>query len=163
MNTSLIPRYTYADYEQWEEDWELIYGYPYQLLPVKWFHNRVQLNLATQAMSNSGINENCDALVFTALDWKISNDTVVRPDVMIVCGEISSDYLEFPPVLIVEVLSPTSLVKDRNIKFELYRENGVKYYIMADYTKETIEVFELIDNQYRSVEKNKFILIVPVW
>ncbi|TKK70889.1 Uma2 family endonuclease [Ilyomonas limi] len=85
-------------------------------------------------------------MVFTGLDWKISNETVVRPDVMIVCGKIETDYLEFPPALIVEILSSTSLVKNRNIKFELYRENGVKYYIMADYTKETVEVFELIDN-----------------
>ena len=77
---------------------------------------------------------------------------------MIVCGEIKSDYLEFPPVLIVEVISPTSLFKDRNIKFELYRENGVQYYIMADYIKETVEVFELVDNQYRSAYKNSFVL-----
>jgi len=47
-------------------------------------------------------------------------------------------------------------LKDRNVKFELYRENGVTYYIMADYTKETVEVFELIDNKYRSVERNHF-------
>jgi Uma2 family endonuclease len=55
-------------------------------------------------------------VVFTELDWKISKETVVRPDVMIVCGKIETDYLEFPPVLIVEILSPASLVKDRNIK-----------------------------------------------
>ena len=77
---------------------------------------------------------------------------------MIVCGKIETDYLEFPPVLVEEVLSPASLVKDRNIKFELYWKNGVKYYIMADYNKETVEIFELIDNQYRSVEKNYFLL-----
>jgi hypothetical protein len=29
---------------------------------------------------------------------------------------------------------------------------------MADYTKETVEVFELIDNQYRSDDKNNFAL-----
>ncbi len=29
---------------------------------------------------------------------------------------------------------------------------------MADYTKETVEVFELLDNLYRSVEKNNFVL-----
>jgi len=159
MDTSLIPRYTYADYKQWKEDWELIKGYPYQLLPsARWQHNSVQVRLSKQAIDNFDRNSNCNCMVFTELDWKISNETVVRPDVMIVCGKIETDYLEFPPVLIVEILAPASLVKDRNIKFELYRENGVKYYLLADYTKETVEVFELIDNQYRSVEKNTFIL-----
>ncbi len=77
---------------------------------------------------------------------------------MIVCGEMKTDYLELPPVLIVEILSQSSLQKDRNIKFELYRENGVKYYLMVDYIKETTEVFELIDNMYKSVIKNDFVL-----
>ena len=158
METSLIPRYTYDDYAQWKEDWELIKGYPYQLLPsARWQHNRVQVKISLQAESQFNQHQ-CNCMVFTELDWKISTDTVVRPDVMLVCGEMNTDYLEFPPMLIVEILSPTSLVKDRNIKFELYRENGVKYYIMADYTKETVEIFELIDNQYRSVEKNYFLL-----
>ena len=159
MDTSLIPRYTYADYEHWKEDWELIKGYPYQLLPsAKWQHNSVQVRLSKQAIDIFDKNNDCNCMVFTELDWKINNETILRPDVMIVCGKIETDYLEFPPVLVVEILSPSTLVKDRNIKFELYRENGVKYYIMADYTKETVEVFELIDNQYRSVEKNEFIL-----
>ncbi len=54
---------------------------------------------------------------------------------MIVSGELKTDYLEFPPVLIAEIISQESIQKDRNIKFELYRENGVKYYLMVDYVK----------------------------
>ncbi len=131
------------------------------MLPsAKWQHNTVQLRLSKQAINKFDTSDYCNCMVFTELDWKISNETVVRPDVMIVCGEIKGDYLEFPPVLIVEILSPASLLKDRNIKFELYRENGVKYYIMADYTKETVEVFELTDNKYKSVEKSSFILTI---
>jgi len=90
MDTSLIPRYTYADYELWKEDWELIHNYLYQLLPAKWQHNRMQLNVATKAIGNFDKNRNYDALVFTALDWEINNDTVVRSNVMIVC-----DIIEF--------------------------------------------------------------------
>jgi Uma2 family endonuclease len=75
---------------------------------------------------------------------------------MIVCGKPLIDYLEFPPVLIVEIISPSSVKKDRVIKFDLYREQGVKYYIMADYTKETIEVYELIDNYYKEVDRTVF-------
>ena len=154
-----VPRYTYSDYAQWKEDWELIYGYPYQLPPsAKWQHNRVQFKIANQAENTFNQSENCNCVVFTELDWKINNDTVVRPDVMIVCGELKTDYLEFPPVLIAEVISQSSLQKDRNIKFELYRENGVKYYLMVDYIKESVEVFQLIDNVYRSTETNHLLI-----
>ncbi len=158
-NVIPVPRYTYDDYAQWKEDWELIDGYPYQLLPsARWQHNNVQINLAYQAKSGINTHNACNCFVFTELDWKVNNETVVRPDVMIVCGEIKTDYLEFPPVLVIEILSQSSLKKDRNIKFELYRENGVKYYLMIDYTRETIETFQLIDNVYRSVETNQFLL-----
>ena len=157
-NTVPVPRYTYNDYAQWKEDWELIDGYPFQLLPsAKWQHNNAQVNLSYQAKAGIS-NTNCNCFVFTELDWKIDASNVVRPDLMIVCGELKTDYLEFPPVLIAEIISQGSIQKDRNIKFELYRENGVKYYLIIDYIKETVEVFELIDNLYKSVEKNKFIL-----
>jgi hypothetical protein len=40
-------------------------------------------------------------------------------------------------------------MKDRNIKFRLYESAGVKYYLMADPDANTIEIFELTDNQYK--------------
>lgn len=54
---------------------------------------------------------------------------------MIICGEVKSDFLEFPPVLIVEVISQPSIKRDRVIKFDLYREQGVKFYILTGYIK----------------------------
>ena len=153
-----FPRYTYNDYVNWKENWELIDGFPLQFLPSATMkHNKIQGSLFFQAKTFLKKNhENCNCEIFTELDWKISADTVVRPDIMIVCEQSLTDYLEFPPVLIVEVISPTSVKKDRVIKFDLYREQGVKYYILADYIKETTEVFELIDNFYKLVSISKF-------
>ncbi len=155
-----FPRYTYNDYKNWKEDWELIDGFPLQASPsatVK--HNKVQGSLFFQSrLSMNKSRSGCNCEIYTDLDWKISQETVVRPDLMIVCGKSLTDYLEFPPVLVTEIISPSSVKQDRVIKFELYREQGVKYYIMADYTKQTIEVFELIDNFYKQVERNTFLI-----
>ncbi len=153
-----FPRYTYNDYKNWKEDWELIDGYPMQMLPsATSSHNKVQLNLIFQLKTGlKSLDPDCNCSLFFELDWKINQETVVRPDIMVVCGQMNSDFLEMPPVLIVEIVSPTSVKKDRNIKFELYRENGVKYYILADYTKKTIEIFQLIDNLYKQVEITTF-------
>lgn len=75
---------------------------------------------------------------------------------MIIYGKTSADYLEFPPVLVLEIISPNSIKTDRVIKFELYREQGVRYYLLADYLKKTVDVFELIDNFYKQTTSNTF-------
>ncbi len=152
-----IPRYTYNDYKNWKEDWELVDGYPFQMLPSPTpSHNLVIMNFIYQGKDALKKNNDCDCLLFSELDWKISEETVVRPDMMIICGSTSKDYLEFPPVLVLEIISPSSIKKDRVIKFELYREQGVKYYLLADYNKKTVEVFELVDNFYKQVERTDF-------
>ena len=153
-----FPRYTYNDYKNWKEDWELIDGFPLQFLPSATAkHNKIQGSLFFQAKLSFQKNpKDCNCEIFTELDWKISEETVVRPDLMIVCGKSLTDYLEFPPVLIIEIISPSSVKKDRVIKFDLYREQGVRYYLLADYLKETIEVFELIDNIYKQVHISNF-------
>lgn len=153
-----VPRYTYNDYKNWKEDWELVNGYPFQLLPSASFkHSRTHGSLIYQSkLALNKNNENCNCSVFPELDWKINDDTVVRPDIMIVCGDPKADYLEFPPALIIEILSPHNLKTDRVIKFDLYQENGVQFYLMIDPLKEKVEVFELLDNKYKQVEKSNF-------
>ena len=128
-----FPRYTYFDYINWKEDWELIDGYPMQFLPSATFsHNKVQGNLYFQGkLSLSKNDENCNCEIVSELDWKIAIDTVVRPDLMVVCQEITTDYLETTPVLIVEVVSKSSVNRDRVIKFDLYREQGVNFYLIV--------------------------------
>lgn len=151
------PRYTYNDYKNWKEDWELVNGYPYQMSPSPVpKHNLAIINFIYQGKYSLNKNNNCNCLLFSELDWKINEETVVRPDMMIVCGSVNDEYLEFPPVLVVEIISPTSIKRDRVIKFELYREQGVRYYLLADYLKKTVEVYELIDNFYKQTNTNTF-------
>jgi Uma2 family endonuclease len=152
-----FPRYTYNDYKNWKEDWEIIDGYPLQILSYSYLkHSRIKSRLIAQTCNTLKNNTEKRSQIFTNLDWIINSHTVVRPDLMIICGKPLIDYLEFPPVLIVEIISPSSVKKDRVIKFDLYREQGVKYYIMVDSSKETVEVFELIDNLYKQVDITTF-------
>lgn len=74
----------------------------------------------------------------------------MRPDVLIACGNIDlHDHLRIPPVLIVEIFSDSTRLKDRNTKFKLYEQCGVKYSLMADPDKKSIEFFQLVNNQYQ--------------
>ena len=49
-------------------------------------------------------------------------------------------------------------MKDRNTKYTFYEMYGVKYYIIADTEKTSIEVFELTDNKYKQTETTHFVL-----
>jgi Uma2 family endonuclease len=159
MDPIYIPRYTYDDYVNWKEDWELIGGHPYSLEPSPVIrHGKVQVEAVAQAQLALKGHPDCNCIVLSEIDWKIAPDTVVRPDLMIICGEPKTDFLEFPPVLVMEIISPASRRKDRNVKFELYREQGVRYYLMADYERQILEVYELIDNVYREVQKKDFLI-----
>lgn len=159
MQSQYIPRYTYQDYKLWKDDWELIGGYPYSLMPAARFsHNVVQTNAVQQSRNAIQSDGNCNCWVVSKFDWKIDDKTVVKPDMMIICNRPKEQFLEFPPAFVLEILSQSSRTKDRGVKFKLYEEQGVKFYLMADYDQKKVEVYELLDNKYREVKKSNLIL-----
>jgi Uma2 family endonuclease len=79
----------------------------------------------------------------------------VRPDVLISCQATESDWVTEPPILILEILSPATVLQDRNTKFKLYQAYGVCYYLIADLGKKQIEIFELRDNVYHQTNDLK--------
>jgi Uma2 family endonuclease len=143
------PQFTYEDYLLWEGRWELIEGMPYAMSPSPAAdHQNVNLNLAT--IFKLALKENCsECKVYMPLDWKISEQTVVQPDLLVVCKKIEQKHLDFTPVLTVEILSPSTAYKDRHEKFELYEQEGVKYYLIIDPAFKKIEIYELIENKYQ--------------
>ncbi len=148
------PSYTYEDYCQWEGRWELIEGMPYAMspLPVP-DHQNVCGNLF--AILRESLQGNCkNCRVYLPLDWKISDDTIVQPDLLIVCKKIEKKYLDFSPVLVIEVLSPSTASKDRGEKMEIYRMQQVKYYCIVDAQFKKIEIYQLTDNLYHPVSVN---------
>ena len=156
-----IPHYTYSDYKIWEGDWELIQGIPYSMSPSPGKRHQSLggrlFNIISNALSE--LKTKCkDCEVFYELDWIISDDTIVRPDAMIVCGDFQEEFLRFPPTLILEVLSPSTAIKDRTVKFDIYEHQKVKYYLLADPIAQTIKVFELIENGYVENATGTFIL-----
>ncbi|MCD4696263.1 MAG: Uma2 family endonuclease [Bacteroidales bacterium] len=155
-----IPRYTYDDYKVWKDDWELIDGYPYSMSPsASGEHQAVSGEIYFQIKSQ--IKEvKCRHTCFSyfELDWVIDNNTVVRPDIAIVCGNKVKKFINSTPQLIVEVLSKSSVYHDRIVKKELYEIQKVQNYLIADPDTKTVEVFEMIDDKYQQLDKNEFSL-----
>jgi len=148
------PHYTAEDYGHWEGDWELWNGVPVSMSPAATpKHQRIasQLISAIHHQLNSG--SCCDGcVVLGETDWKVSFDTVVRPDVLVTCEPLPEKHIISPPVLIAEILSPPTANKDRTAKRALYEANGVAFYAMIDPDTQSVEILELADGTF--VERN---------
>ena len=144
------PHYTVEDYEQWSGDWELWSGTAVSMSPSpKKIHQRLSKRLVTlldEALRNANC-ESCEAL--QEVDWRVSHDTVFRPDLFIACSDEETDYIEHPPRFIAEILSESTREKDRHFKREAYQALGVGYYMMVDPEDSTIVFLELIEGEYR--------------
>ncbi|MBX9783295.1 MAG: Uma2 family endonuclease [Chitinophagaceae bacterium] len=144
----ILPHYTYDDYCRWEGRWELIEGIPHAMSPAPSpKHQWVSANLMHEfktAIKKAGC-KHCK--VYNFIDVKIKDDTVLQPDVLIVCKEISKPFLDFPASLVVEVLSYSTALKDRNVKMQYYAQMSIRYYLMIDPEKQTVEIYKLSENE----------------
>jgi Uma2 family endonuclease len=151
----IIPHYTYEDYVHWEGRWELIEGHPIAMSPLPIpQHQKSSADLIYEF--KDALKKSCsDCNVYAPLDYKVSNDTTLQPDVVIVCGKIEKPYIDFAPVLVVEILSPSTMLRDRNTKYLIYEQQLIKYYLIVDADKKIIEIYQLIDGKYRLQQYSK--------
>lgn len=79
-----------------------------------------------------------------------SNNYVI-PDMSILCDstKFKDNGYHGIPSLIVEVISPTSIERDRYDKYKLYEKFGIKEFWLIDYKAETIEQFVLSNGSYQ--------------
>ena len=138
-----IERYTVEDYREWEGDWELIGGIAYAMAPSPLVtHQSVSSKIVGQL---DRLSEECPAcLALTEIDYEIAEDTVVRPDVLLICKPID-EHVDKTPEVIFEVLSPATARRDETVKFELYRQEGVRYYILVHPEKRVAKVYRLTE------------------
>lgn len=112
----ILPHYTYNDWENWTGQWELIDGIPYAMSPMPVpEHQRIGAALIT-AFTN--VLKNCKPYTaYQPIDYRVADDTVLQPDMLVVCDKIEKKYLDFPPALVVEILSTATALKDRHSKY----------------------------------------------
>lgn len=136
----------------WEGQWELIDGIPYNMAPAPSpSHQRIVGELFFALRSYFG-KDGCSVFVapFDVQLDKSDDFTIVQPDVSVFCLKdlIGERRAVGCPDLIVEVLSPSTALKDRNQKFNLYERASVREYWLVDPLNRTIEVYGLSDGRY---------------
>jgi len=164
-------RFTYADYKEWELDegerYELIYGEAFAMAAPNTRHQAVlgalfyQFYGYLQGKPCKVFPAPCDVRLFYEEDE--SDDTVVQPDIMVICGKdkIAEESCHGAPDLVIEILSPSNTAAEMERKFLLYREAGVREYWIVDSKNNTLKVHcfqngDILTNTYKSAD------IVPV-
>lgn len=89
---------------------------------------------------------------FAPIDVHVGDRIILEPDIIVARRELFLPKgLEEPPLLVVEVLSPSTRGRDLVRKFNWFREFGVPHVWFADPGEPSVIAWELVDGQYAEV------------
>ena len=147
-------RYTYADYCSWEDDIrrELIDGVPYAMSAPSRRHQEALMQLGS-LIRNFLVGKPCKVLAApfdVRLNADTRDDTVVQPDILVVCDESKLDEKSCfgAPDLAIEILSPSTAMRDKVLKYRWYLSAGVREYWIVDPDDKTVVVHMLKNSEY---------------
>lgn len=144
-------RYTFRDCLTWNEDEhvEIINGEAFMMATPSRRHQEICFEIGRQ-LGNYLEGKQCR--VYLALfgvrlferegDRPEDVDTVVEPDISIVCDRSKLDKrgCKGAPDFIAEVLSPSTQRQDQLVKLNLYQRAGVREYWIVDPENRTVRV-----------------------
>lgn len=153
----------YGDYLTWPDDvrYELIDGVAYLMAPAPDLaHQDVAGEIYFQARQALQ-GKPCRPFI-APVDVRLPKhdeaddniDTVVQPDVLVVCDSSKLDRrgVRGAPDWIVEVLSPSTAGHDQIRKRQLYERHGVREYWLVHPIDRVLTVYRLQDREYGKPE-----------
>ena len=134
--------------------WELLKGVLYQSPAPRPIHQVISGELHIE-LGNIYRRNKKYHVRYAPYDVVLKEDTLVQPDISVIddLEKETNRCYEGAPVLIIEVLSDSSIKKDREDKFSIYEECGVKEYWIVDPFKETVEQYVLEGGKYKLLAK----------
>ncbi len=152
-------RHTYADYLGWPEDvrYELIDGVAYLMAPAPDLSHQDIAGEIYRQLANSLQDNPCRAFI-APVDVRLPEadeadeqvDTVVQPDVLVVCESSRLDRrgVRGAPDLVVEVLSPSTASHDHVRKRRVYERAGVREYWLVHPVDRMVTIYRLEAAEY---------------
>lgn len=157
--TDPAKRFTYQDYLELPEEpgwrFEILEGILVKDPSPNVMHQRVSRRLQ-RILEDYFWKVDPQGEIFNApLDVTFHDITVVQPDVFYVSGKqkeiIKNTRIDGSPELVVEVLSPSNIRKDRIQKLRIYQKVQVQHYWIVNPCEKTLECFSLRDGAYTLV------------
>ena len=136
------------------------FDYVYDERPYEIIDGEVRM-MVSPSVNHTRINSNIDFIFKNYLKGKsfesfietgvhLSQEEHFVPDEMIICNPdiVEENFINGVPDLIVEILSKSTAIQDRNKKFQKYEQYGVKEYWIVDQYMKRVEVFHLVDGKF---------------
>lgn len=144
-------KYTYSDYLTWPEGerWEIIDGEAYDMTPAPTTtHQRIVQRIGAR-VELFFTGKPCVPFI-APTDVVLDDTNIVQPDVLVVCdpSKVTEANIQGAPDLVVEVLSPSTTVKDKREKKTLYERFGVREYILVHPHDEAVDRYRLVNGRY---------------
>ena len=161
MDEQAKRKYSYADLMEWPEQprYELIEGAAVMMASPELEHQRISMRISA-AIFDYLKGKPCevfhapfDVRLFEKEHCKPEDvDTVVQPDILVVCDTDKLDKrgCKGAPDMVVEILSPSNAKYDLWTKYRLYEKAGVREYWIADPETQMLAVFLLRDGTFSS-------------
>ena len=155
MATELTRKLEYDDYVKLPDDgkrYEILDGALYVSPAPSPLHQRVSKRLQRKLedyFETRGLGE-----VFNApIDMILGRHDVAQPDLLVVTdpGQISGRGIEGAPLLVVEVLSPSTRRHDREVKMRRYAVLAIPHYWLVDPEGQGIACYRRESVTYRHV------------
>ena len=166
-------RHSYADYLRWPEDerYELIDGVAYLMAPAPTVRHQDIAGEIFRQIANALEGKPCrvfiapvDVRLHKAGEADEAIDTVVQPDVLVVCDQrkIGERGARGAPDLVVEVLSPATAGHDQVKKRRVYERHGVREYWLVHPTDQILTVYRLMGAEYGKPDVQELIGETPI-
>ncbi len=162
-------RWTYAEYSRLDDDqrYEIIDGnLDMAPAPDTWHQEWVGelFSLLKQQVRQFKLGR----VFLSPIDVVLDEDNIVQPDLIFIAvnhsGMIQRRAIFGVPDLVVEIISPSSVQRDRYAKRALYARFGVKEYWIGDPANKSLEILTLQQGRYElhgcAEEKGKLTSLV---
>jgi len=149
-NPPAAKRWTFADLAQFDETerYEIDDGKLIPMAPAPdIYHQRLSHKL-NKLLSDFVESRQLGEVLYAPVEVVMAEDNVAQPDVLFIAKEnagIIKARIEGAPDLVVEILSPSSIRRDRYEKREQYARFSVKEYWIVDPASQSVEILTLQD------------------
>jgi len=145
---------TYHDYQFLPDDgkrYEVIDGDLYTTPAPVTRHQMIVTRLSNLLFTYLERNP-IGTVLMAPCDVLLSDVDVLQPDLLVVLQDglarITDKNIQGPPDLVIEILSPGTAGRDRDLKHKRYERFGVREYWLVDPDQNTVEILHLEQNRF---------------
>ena len=152
-----LRKITFAEFRQMEFDdddpfqYELLDGDVVQKSSPNPYHQRASREI-TVAIHLHVRQNKLGEVFYSPIDVVLDDYNVPQPDVVFLTTDqanlVTRDGIMGVPTMVAEIISPSSVIRDRKQKYAIYERFGVAEYWLVDVAHQEIEIYALENGQY---------------